>query len=196
MYKKRKAEGAFIRSQKHWLEQQNSSYFFKLEKYHEKMNTINELKIYDTISDDPKLISNYCSAFYRNVYTSEYSENEAQTYLNSSQNTPQLDDSERDLCDLPLSVTEVSNCIDLLKDNRQMVYRLNFINYFPSRWRPSYYKFLMEVNSRPICLLNNDYKILALIFAKRIQKVLSSVIDEAQSGFMPNRHTVSLTILD
>ncbi len=43
-------------------------------------------------------------------------------------------------------------------------------------------------NWRPICLLNNDYKILACILAKRLKSVLNSVIDETQSGFMPKRH--------
>ncbi len=43
-------------------------------------------------------------------------------------------------------------------------------------------------NWRPICLLNNDYKILACILAKRLKSVLNSVIDDTQSGFMPKRH--------
>uniref|UniRef100_A0A3P9L5I7 Reverse transcriptase domain-containing protein n=1 Tax=Oryzias latipes TaxID=8090 RepID=A0A3P9L5I7_ORYLA len=43
-------------------------------------------------------------------------------------------------------------------------------------------------NWRPISLLNNDYKILALILAKRIKQTLTSIIDESQSGFMSNRH--------
>ena len=47
---------------------------------------------------------------------------------------------------------------------------------------------LLIDNWRPICLLNNDYKILALLLAKRIREVLDSIIDEAQSGFMRNRH--------
>ncbi len=43
-------------------------------------------------------------------------------------------------------------------------------------------------NWRPICLLNNDYKILPAIFAERIKTVLDSIIDQTQSGFMKNRH--------
>uniref|UniRef100_A0A669DIK2 Reverse transcriptase domain-containing protein n=1 Tax=Oreochromis niloticus TaxID=8128 RepID=A0A669DIK2_ORENI len=43
-------------------------------------------------------------------------------------------------------------------------------------------------NWRPICLLNNDYKILAQIFAKRLKAVLNDITDETQSGFMANRH--------
>ncbi len=43
-------------------------------------------------------------------------------------------------------------------------------------------------NWRPICLLSNNYKILACILAKRLKSVLNSVIDETQSGFMSKRH--------
>ncbi len=37
---------------------------------------------------------------------------------------------------------------------------------------------------RPISLLNNDYKVFALVFAQRFKLVLDSIIDENQSGFM------------
>lgn len=37
-------------------------------------------------------------------------------------------------------------------------------------------------NWRPICLLNNEYKILATIFAKRLKTILDSIIDQTQSG--------------
>jgi len=50
---------------------------------------------------------------------------------------------------------------------------------------------LLIDNWRPVSLLNNDYKILALLFAKRLKSVLDSVIDETQSGFMTNRHIVN-----
>ncbi len=43
-------------------------------------------------------------------------------------------------------------------------------------------------NWRPITLLNNDYKIIAFILAKRLKGILHSVIDETQSGFMQDRH--------
>lgn len=71
---KRKAEGAFIRSRKRWLEEgeQNTSYFFRLEKNQAMLNTIHQLEINGEISDDPKEISKYCSAYYSNLYTSQF----------------------------------------------------------------------------------------------------------------------------
>ncbi len=47
---------------------------------------------------------------------------------------------------------------------------------------------LLLDNWRPVSLLNNDYKLFALIFTKRFKFVLNSIIDENQSGFMKNRH--------
>lgn len=50
-------------------------------------------------------------------------------------------------------------------------------------------KDLLLIDSwRPICLLNNNYKIVALVFAQRIKPVLESITDEEQFGFLPNRH--------
>ena len=49
-------------------------------------------------------------------------------------------------------------------------------------------KVLFIDNWCPICLLNNDYKILTLLLAKIIKEVLDAIIDETQSGFMRNRH--------
>lgn len=46
-------------------------------------------------------------------------------------------------------------------------------------------------NWRPITLLNNDYKIFAIIFAKRLKDCLDGIIDETQSGFMRDRHIMN-----
>ena len=51
---KRKAEGAFVRSHRSWLEEgeQNSAYFFRLEKQQAKNNTIQQMKMDGLISED------------------------------------------------------------------------------------------------------------------------------------------------
>lgn len=43
-------------------------------------------------------------------------------------------------------------------------------------------------NWRPISLLNNDVKLFALIFAKRLKRGLENIIDEEQTGFIHGRH--------
>lgn len=42
-------------------------------------------------------------------------------------------------------------------------------------------------NYRPISLLNNDYKIFAIILAERLKKILQKIINQDQNGFLPNR---------
>lgn len=55
---RQKAEGAFVISRKRWLEEgeQNSAYFFRLERYRSKINSIYKLNINGVITDDAKLI--------------------------------------------------------------------------------------------------------------------------------------------
>ncbi len=43
-------------------------------------------------------------------------------------------------------------------------------------------------NWRPITLLNTDYKLIALIYARRLKSGLDQIINESQTGFMKNRH--------
>ena len=47
-------------------------------------------------------------------------------------------------------------------------------------------KFLLK-NYRPISLTNCDYKILAFVLAKRLEKVMSGVINFDQTGYIQNR---------
>jgi len=56
---RRKAEGAFARSRKSWVEEggQNSAYFVKLEKHRSKINSIHQLNINGVVSENIKVIS-------------------------------------------------------------------------------------------------------------------------------------------
>lgn len=42
-------------------------------------------------------------------------------------------------------------------------------------------------NFRPITLLNTDYKIVTIIYARRLKKFLHKIISDSQSGFMKGR---------
>ena len=42
-------------------------------------------------------------------------------------------------------------------------------------------------NYRPISLTNTDYKIIAFVFAKRLQKVLNYLINDNQTGYIKGR---------
>ena len=43
-------------------------------------------------------------------------------------------------------------------------------------------------NYRPISLTNTDYKIIAFIFAKRLQNILTGIINENQSAYIKGRY--------
>ena len=69
-----KAEGAYVRSRKQWLEEgeQNTAYFFRLEKSRSRANCIRKINIDGTVTDDPQTVSNHCLMFYKNLYESHW----------------------------------------------------------------------------------------------------------------------------
>jgi len=217
-----KAEGAFVRSRKRWIEEgeQNSAYFFRLEKHRSKTNTIHQLNINGTVTDDAQSISQFCYVFYSKLYESKYNADIATKFVNSINNVKMIEHTDRVYCDSPLTKEEVIGAIALLKNNKSpgndgLV--SEFYKSFSDLLAPFMLKVFVESierstlpssltqglitlipkpnkdplfidNWRPICLLNNDYKIMALVLAKRIKDVLDGIIDETQSGFMKNRH--------
>lgn len=115
-----KAKGAFIRSKKRWIEEgeQNSFYFFGLERYHGKFNLIQQLNINDTVADNPKSIAVFCTDFYRNLYKSKYCHQSSSTFLNSLIVTP-ISQDDRKLCDdsklhLQLNIVKLTNLLVLM----------------------------------------------------------------------------------
>ena len=50
-------------------------------------------------------------------------------------------------------------------------------------------------NYRPITLLNNDYKILTRILAKRMLRIITQCISDNQIGFMPRTFLAESTML-
>lgn len=218
---KRKAKGAFIRSRRKWIEEgeQNSHYFFNLERRNFMSNTINKLNINGVATDDYIEISKYYSDFYKKLYTSNYSQITADAFLNSLR-IRSIDEKEKEFCDKPIVLSELTDAVNQLKNSKSpgsdgltsefykqfsedlATFLLEvFVESFEKQClpptltqgvitlipKPKKDKYLID-NWSPICLLNNDYKLLALILAKRLKSVLNSIIDESQSGFMKNRH--------
>lgn len=95
-----KAKGAFIRSRTRWLKEgeQNSHYFFNLEKQHSNKNKINKLSINGDVTADHIAISNFCNNFYQTLYSSKFSQTSADTFLNSL-TVKSIGEDERELCD-------------------------------------------------------------------------------------------------
>lgn len=115
-----KAEGAFVRSRRKWLEEgeQDAAYFFQLKRSRSKTNSIKKLNINGVINDDPKKIANHCSSFYRNLYESQYDEVAANNFLGYLTETKSIKIDQKDFCDRPITSDEVLFAIHHLKLNK------------------------------------------------------------------------------
>lgn len=234
LYKVR-AKGAFIRSRQKWLEEgeTNSSYFFRMEKHHFQSNSITQLVVDGSITNNPKKIAAHCANFYQNLYKSNVCEDSTRDFFKLIGNVKTINADEKSFCDGPILIQEIVDSIANLKNNKSPGndgITAEFYKMFVKQVSLFLYKVYLESinveslpqtlnqglitlipkpkkdlllldNWRPISLLNNDYKILALIFAKRIKITLNTIIDETQSGFMKNRHITNnirlvLDILD
>lgn len=219
---KTKAKGAYVRSRKTWLEEgeQNSAYFFRMERSNALNASIVRLRANDKLLENPGEIAHFCSQFYNNLYTSKYCDNSANLFFESINQNKVISLEDKEACEGDLSLSEILQAIKSLKNNKSpgsdgltaelykmfdkelspfllKVFEESFdlealpptmtqgvITLIP---KPNKDKECLE-NWRPITLLNNDYKILASILARRIKDVLNSIIDESQSGFMEKRH--------
>ena len=97
--------------------EQNSAYFFGLEKYHGKFSLIQQLNINDTVTDNPNSIAVFCSDFYRNLYKSKYCHQSTTTFLNSLIDTS-ISQDERKFCDDPITLQEITFAIEHCKTNK------------------------------------------------------------------------------
>ncbi len=210
-----KAEGAYVRSRKQWLEEgkQNTAYFFRLEKSRSRTNCIQKLNIDGVVTDDPQKISNHCLLFYGNLYTSQYDDNATRQFFGHLSQVKSINQEQRTHCDKQITLEEVRSAIQQLKLNKSPgtdgLTSEFYITFFDKlapflhgvftesihnqTLPPTLYQGLLTLipksnkdslridNWRPICLLNNDYKILAGIFAKRLKAVLDDITDETQT---------------
>lgn len=80
------------------------------------MNAIQQLNIDSTVTDDPKIIADYCSKFYGNLYKSKYCQHSTTLFLNSL-NVAQTNCDDMKLCDESVTVQEVRYVIEHLKIN-------------------------------------------------------------------------------
>uniref|UniRef100_A0A8C7XZI9 Reverse transcriptase domain-containing protein n=1 Tax=Oryzias sinensis TaxID=183150 RepID=A0A8C7XZI9_9TELE len=114
-----KAKGAFVRSPSRWLEngEQNSHYFFNLERHHSKGSSIHRINIDGTISEDHKVISNYCCEFYQKLYSSKFSQGSTDAFIDSL-TVKTITESEKEQCESMITLEEVQKAIEQLKSNK------------------------------------------------------------------------------
>ena len=115
-----KAKGAFVRSRKKWIEEgeQNSAYFFNLERNHGKLNLIHQLNINGDITDDPSRIAAFCSNFYSELYKTEYCHQSATSFFNSLSNITKITEDDKEMCDETITLQEITHVIKHLKLNK------------------------------------------------------------------------------
>ncbi len=65
--------------------------------------------------EDPKIIANFCSEFYSNLYASNFCQQSTSEFLESLHNMKQISKEEFNICEALLRLQEIT---DLLKNNK------------------------------------------------------------------------------
>lgn len=102
------AKGAFIRSRQ-WLEkgEQNSSYFFALEKRNQKRNNITSLKSGDGVLSYSKELVKYVENLYSNIYRSTTQPDVSDAFIDSiKSHIPSISNQFQSQCEQPITQTE------------------------------------------------------------------------------------------
>ena len=134
-------------------------------------------------------------------------------------NFKKLDNSQKELCDLDITIEECSIAVQKLSNNKSpgtdglpvdfykfFWTKLKYFLVLSYKWSiensrlssvqkrgiknlvPKKNKDLCSLNNwRPISVLNADYKILAKVFAIQLQKVLNTLINPDQVGYIKGR---------
>lgn len=115
-----KAKGAFVRSRQKWLEEgeKNTKYFFNLERRNNCLSSITKLKINNVICDDLKVISDFVTEFYSNLYSRSDIGQPNAFLANIQSNAKCLSESSKELCDEEININEIKSSIAKLKDNK------------------------------------------------------------------------------
>lgn len=116
-----KTKGAFVRSRCKWIEkgEKNTKYFFGLERRNAEYNTITNLSVNGSITNNHKVISKHVASFYQDLYSSASTGSGIDSFLNNiSTNAKKINEEFREICDGRISLPELVECVKLLKDNK------------------------------------------------------------------------------
>lgn len=116
-----RAQGAFIRSRAKWIGAggKNSPYFCGLEKRRQGKTNISSLIVNDIEITEPKLISSEILKFYKQLYSSKFSNEDCHTFLKDIEKyIPKVEDDFKQICDSQITITELDRVIGRLSLNK------------------------------------------------------------------------------
>ena len=219
------AKGSMIRSRATLIEENEkcSKYFLNLEKHNNKVKNIKSIITDDKLVCNTKDIMHESKLFYQSLYKKAINANTDFEKAGSDMfkvEHKKLDETEKVMCDSPITKAECLASIKELPNNKSPGSDGFGIEFYKFFWRDvqdmlyESYTYAFENNMlsldqrrailtlipkqdkdlrylkhwRPISLLNTDYKILAKVFANRLQKVISNIISNDQVGYVKGRY--------
>lgn len=93
------------------------SLFFSLEKHHHTINNISKLFIDGAVTEDYPKIADFCSNFYKDLYSARFCQTVADNFLNSLR-VKTISKADKESCDKPISPLEIQQSINQLKNNK------------------------------------------------------------------------------
>lgn len=183
-------KGAQIRSKVRWAEEgeKSSKYFLSLEKKHQIVNTITQLKIENgrVITNDIDIL-NECTNFYKALYsTKNINDKNVADYIKST-NVPKLDLSSKTDCDNDITESEVYQAVMKLKQNKSP--GLDGII-------PEFYKTLWEHIKEPYMDMLKETLYTEHMPPSMCQSVISLIFKKGDKDNLQNYRPISLSNYD
>ena len=158
---KLKRKGAIVRSRYRFARdgERPTKYYLNLEKRKSRARTLHRIKVKDKIVDEPKQVLSQIKVFYQQLYSTDLK------YLNKL-NLPQLSESERDMLDEPITMSEISWALKNMANDKAPGtdgLSVNFYKTFWSRLKGVFFDLVTEIVEDGQFHLTARYGILSLL---------------------------------
>ena len=214
-------EGIKIRTKTYSNEEEKPSRFFmKKEIRQGQKKYMKNIKVGDEMLTCTKDIENHCREYYKNLYTSQPTDENLQNYF--LENSPKLSECDRDILEGYITYDECITAINSMENNKTpgsdglpkefySLYFYLFGNTYVEIINNAFENGLLSISQRtayitlickneehkeelkywrPISLLNYDYKILSKILTKRLNQVIHTIVHLDQTSAVPNRSII------